>query len=431
MSQPIRLSTRLRFLLLAAGALGAARSADAKGLIVHEWGTFTTLSASDGRPLSGLYVDASRLPAFVHGIPYFNYDAASGWAPISKLRNVTVKMETPVLYFYSPAAVDVEVKVDFKGGTISQWYPQCHECEAAPTGPYVDFAAAPYAGHISWKATVLAPGAQNAYTTAGSGQETSEWTAPRNVASNLLRGENGEYERFLFYRGLGNFASTVKLAFLDDTLFTVSNEGDENLPWVMVYDRPHEGAATMAPAATWYQGPLAAHAKLTLTRGKPATQYDQATMSPMDSLVQHLVQAGLNLDEARALQNTWFTGYFIESGLKAFWILPRAQVDRILPLSITPAPEDIQRVIVGRSEILSPDFERELRRARDADTLSAFAKDKYWLAYQEMLSSDGSALSLRPKAPWRAAANGPAARPAARFGWKGAGFRDVLGRQAP
>jgi hypothetical protein len=421
----------LRNLLIAVCALGAARSADAKGLIVHEWGTFTTLSASDGRPLGGLYVDASRLPAFVHGIPYFNYDSAAGWAPLSQLRHVTVKMETPVLYFYSPSAVDVEVKVGFQGGTISQWYPQCHTCEAAPTGPYVDFAAAPYAGHISWQAKVLAPGTVAPYTTAASGQETGEWTAPRNVASNLLLGEHGEYERFLFYRGLGNFRNTVNLAFLDDSTFSVSNDGDEDLPWLMVYDRPYGGEMYMPPAATWYQGPLAAHARLTLKRGSAATQYDQATIAPMDSLLAHLVLAGLNPDEARALQNTWYNGYFIESGLKAFWILPRAQVDRILPLSITPAPDDIRRVIVGRSEILTPDFERELLRAQSADTLSAYGRDKYWMAYQEFLSSEGSALSLRPRVPWRAAAEGRSPLPAPRFGWPGTGFRDALGRVTP
>jgi hypothetical protein len=421
----------LRNLLIAACALGAAEGTQAKGLIVHEWGTFTTLSASDGQPLGGLYVDASRLPAFVHGIPYFNYDSAAGWAPLSKLRHVTVKMETPVLYFYSGVPVDVEVKVGFPGGTISQWYPQCHECEAAPAAPFVDFAAAPYPGHISWKAKVLAPGTQIPYTTAGSGQETGEWVAPRNVASNLLQGEGGEYERFLFYRGLGNFKNTVNLAFLDDSTFTVTNDGDENLPWVMVYDRPHEGELYMPPAATWYQGPLAAHAHLTLKRGPTPAQYDMAAISPMDSLLAHLVQAGLNLDEARALQNTWYNGYFFESGLKAFWILPRAQVDRILPLSITPAPEEIRRVIVGRSEILTPDFERTLRLAKSADTLTAFGRDKYWMAYQELLSSEGSAVALRPQAPWRAAAGRPSSRTAPRFAWPGIGFRDALGRLNP
>jgi hypothetical protein len=248
------------------------------------------------------------------------------------------------------------------------------------------------------------------------------------VASNMLQGEGGEYERFLFYRGLGNFPNTVNLAFLDDSTFTVSNDGDEDLPWVMVYDRPHAGELFMSPAGTWYQGPLAAHARLTLKRGPTPAEYGTAATAPMDSLLAHLVLAGLNPDEARALQNTWYNGYFIESGLKAFWILPRAQVDRLLPLSITPAPEVIQRVIVGRSEILTPDFERELRQAEAADTLSAFARDKYRLAYQDLLSSQGSALALRPKAPWREAANRPTSGPAPRFGWPGAGFRDALGR---
>ena len=62
------------------------------GLEVHEWGTFTTLNSSAGKPLSGLYVDASRLPDFVHGLPYFNYDPLKGWATLDRLRNVTVKM---------------------------------------------------------------------------------------------------------------------------------------------------------------------------------------------------------------------------------------------------------------------------------------------------------------------------------------------------
>ncbi|MEO6096274.1 MAG: hypothetical protein ABIW76_11455 [Fibrobacteria bacterium] len=201
---PVRRALRLALALTAAGAAGAA---DAKGLMVHEWGTFTTLSSSDGRPLGGLYVDATRLPAFVHGLSYFNY--ANGWAALDKLRHVTVKMETPVLYFYSEAEADVDVKVEFKGGTISQWYPATTESEHNPTAPYVDFSASPYDGHISWKAKVLAPGANPAYTTSASGQETGEWTAPRMVDANMLQGSNGEYERFLFYRGLGSIGKSI------------------------------------------------------------------------------------------------------------------------------------------------------------------------------------------------------------------------------
>jgi hypothetical protein len=46
---------------------------------------------------------------------------------------------------------------------------------------------------------------------------------------------------------------------------------------------------------------------------------------------------------------------------------------------------------VARSEILSPEFERELRRAQAADTLFAFAKDKYRMAYQDYLATPSAA----------------------------------------
>lgn len=412
--------------------LGMALSADAKGLVVHEWGTFTTLNASDGRSLGGLYVDASRLPAFVHGVPFFNYDSATGWAPLSKLRHVTVKMETPVLYFYAPDSLDVDVKVRFQGGTISQWYPQAYDHETDPAGSYVDFAAAPstgYPGHIGWKAKVLAPGTASAYSTAGTGLETPEWTAPRNVASNLLRGEGGELERFLFYRGLGDFPQTVKLEFRDDSTLSVSNEGQEDLPWLMVYDR--RGVEDYLPAGILWQGALPAHSSIRVTAPASLASDYGPGMAAMDTLQSRLVQAGLFPDEAKALIQTWYDGYFHEGGLKAFWILPRPLVDRILPLAINPAPEILQRVIVGRSEILWPALERQLRAAREADTLNHYAADKFRMAYQDFLypESDGGVLSVRPAPPFAGAAHRD--RRASRFGWRASEGRDAMGRIAP
>ncbi len=361
-----------------------AASAGDPGLTVHEWGTFTSLSASDGRPLGGLYVDASRLPAFVYGVPFFNFDASQdGWASLDKLRHVTVKMETPVLYFYAQQETDVDVKVRFNGGTISQWYPQCYDCETAPAGKSVDFAKAPYQGHIGWKAKVLAPGTVLPFTTTASGQETGEWTAPRNVGSNLIRGEKGEVEQFLFYRGLGSFGNTVKLAFQNDSAFTVTNDGDEDIAFAMVYDRKYADL-NMSDAAILYSGPLKAHAKLSLVH-HAVTVTDYLARAAMDNLLAAMVAAGLTTEEGRALLNTWYNGYFIEGGLKAFWIVPRAMTDRILPLTIIPAPTELKRVIVGRSEIFPPGFEKELRAALAADSLSKYSKDKYWMAYQDLL----------------------------------------------
>ncbi|HKP95669.1 MAG TPA: hypothetical protein VJ385_07920 [Fibrobacteria bacterium] len=360
----------------------------ASALEVHEWGTFTTLNASSGNGLSGLFVDATRLPAFVHGLPYFNYDPVSGWSSPDKLRNVTVKMETPVLYFYADKRTDVDVKVKFRGGTISQWYPQCYDCEGNPAAPYVDFAEGPYAGHIGWKATVLPPGSNLPYTTTALGGETPEWTAPRNTQANQLRGQNGEIEKFLFYRGLGNFPSAVALSFLPDGTLCVANRGGEDIPYLMIYDLP---PGPFIPAADIrFQGPVKAGQEIKVARDRTNPNDYRTASEAMETFRKALVDAGLTDSESRALLNTWYNGYFIEAGLKAFWIVPRAQVDRILPLEIAPMPDKLVRVIVGRSEILTREFEQELYRARDRDSVEAkYKADKYYLAYRDFLDQDG------------------------------------------
>ncbi|MEO7424146.1 MAG: hypothetical protein ABI036_03100 [Fibrobacteria bacterium] len=400
---------RLGAALILLGGIGSASA-----LEVHEWGTFTTLSSSAGYGLSGLYVDATRLPAFVHGLPYFNYDTSAGWAPLERLRHVTVKMETPVLYFYADRETPVEVKVDFRGGTISQWYPQCYLGEANPTAPFVDFAKEPYPGHIAWKATVLAPGTSLPYATAASGMETAEWTAPRNTTANQLRGEQGEIEKFLFYRGLGNFASPLKLSFHEPDTLVVENTGDEDIPWGMVYER--SGPELWYPGGISFQGPIPAHGKLRVARPEKFPQYGDAN-APMDTLYNHLVLMGLTTQEARALLNTWYNGYFIEGGLKVFWILPRKQVDGILPLDIRPVPDKVVRVMVGRSEILPPEFEQGLYQAQADGSLAAtYGSHRYYQAYLEFLSH-GKDWHLTTSLGRSARVGRPAEAKGARAGW--------------
>ena len=56
----------------------------------------------------------SDLPGFVNDTGYRNF----------KFRLAgTVRMETPVMYFYSPREVTASVKVQFPRGVITEWYP--------------------------------------------------------------------------------------------------------------------------------------------------------------------------------------------------------------------------------------------------------------------------------------------------------------------
>src|SRR5436305_1473833 len=88
--------------------------------VVHEWGTFTSVSASDGHLLTGLELEEAPLPPFVQSIAGFS-PTNKGWdRPVC---GVTIKMETPVIYFYSAEALTARLEVTFHGGSISQWFP--------------------------------------------------------------------------------------------------------------------------------------------------------------------------------------------------------------------------------------------------------------------------------------------------------------------
>src|SRR6266849_8003851 len=80
----------------------AAHSSSAKEnrLVVHEWGTFTSIAGKDGvalewRPLNG----SSDLPKFVHT----SQEEGLGLRHVQSKAELSglIRMETPVLYFYS------------------------------------------------------------------------------------------------------------------------------------------------------------------------------------------------------------------------------------------------------------------------------------------------------------------------------------------
>src|SRR5579872_3742759 len=79
--------------------------------VAHEWGTFTTLAGSDGVLLPGLYHEEESLPYFVYHQPGFVQGGYISKGLYLDCANATLKMETPVIYFYSDNARNVSVRV--------------------------------------------------------------------------------------------------------------------------------------------------------------------------------------------------------------------------------------------------------------------------------------------------------------------------------
>ena len=69
----------------------------------------------------------------------------------------------------------------------------------------------------------------------------------------------------------------------------------------------------------------------------------------------------LDADEAQGLLNTWEISYFKSPGLRVFFLVPRAWTEYYLPLE-TSLPANINRVMVGRIELITPEQRKALTK---------------------------------------------------------------------
>lgn len=165
------LSAKLSIAILATAAgVSAAELGNQNLVVAHEWGTFTSVAGPDGDPVSwNALTGPPELPCFVN-VSHVVFKSA-----ISAL----VRMETPVLYFYSPRPAKVSVDVDFPLGSITEWYP-----------------STPTAGgrRLHYDAVELMPGPDPAYPISA-GQ--SRYFAARNTDATPLKIGN-EIEKMIF-----------------------------------------------------------------------------------------------------------------------------------------------------------------------------------------------------------------------------------------
>lgn len=345
------------------------------GFEVHEWGTFTSLQGSNGVALPGMHRDDEALPDFVHRRA-INAQAPKGLEGIPE--GVTQKMETPVLYFYSPEPpepMDVSVRVDFPQGLISEWYPQ-----SSGWGPEWGNVANPMDGWMQWHVTLdskLRAWAQPHV------EDNSIWAPSRQVASTPLSAGK-DAEQFIFYRGVGRFDLPVQVR-TDGCAaeYQVQNLSEsEELRGVFLLDSRQEQGRFLEMDA------VAAHTRWDAwLSGEELVPRDEFIESLGSALAARLVEAGLFADEAWALVNTWSRSYFETPGVRLLYIVPRAWTDALLPIQISPTPDTLTRVLVGRIEVF-PAFEERLLQS-SLEQLRAADPDPASPGVQALLQSLG------------------------------------------
>ena len=316
-----------------------------RGLVVHEWGTFTSVSTSAGTLMQGMHHEEEALPEFVYArrkLAFPESDAAGNKGFEAQPVSVTQKLETPVVYFYSDTVRDVRLKVEFPKGILSEWYPN-----AASFGPRLFTAHSPELGFMEWKGKLVPGMAASSFPFV---DEQSVWMPSRRVASVPIQiGE--EKEQFIFYRGLGAFELPFKVQSSSDQFIDVHNPSSDVSPSVFLL-RVHEGGGAIVELGSLAGGASLSQVPVPIF-GKERNLEAYVT-DAQNRIARALVETGLRTDEARAMVDTWTRSYFKTPGLRLLYVVPRAWTDRLLPMTIEPTPNELVRTLVGRVEVLLP-----------------------------------------------------------------------------
>jgi hypothetical protein len=341
-----------RVLVIVAGTVAVSAAVGRGGLVVHEWGTFLAMNGSNGVTLDGMYHEEHALPAFVH--------AASG--NDLRLPTSNLKGETPVVYFYVDRPERVRVEVGFPGGLWTQWYPQADF--VGPSLVQVGSLLHARNGRIGWSVDVVPPTSADPRLPAA--PSDSLWNYARNVDAAYVvapdstrQGSPKEWERFIFYRGLGEATLPLAVRATDQGRLGCDSASVSALTDVYVVRvEDHRGTYRYLPSVRC--GDQISHAIPAMSRAQPVDGFATAIA---DHLAARLVSHGLYVKEARAMVNTWRTSYFTTDGIRVLFVLPQSWTDRFIPMTIDPQPDQLVRVMVGRIELLTPERERAAGRA--------------------------------------------------------------------
>lgn len=361
-------------------------------LMVHEWGTFTSIAGPHGDSMDWLPLTGSTdLPSFVEHFRDVHFKGG--------LRG-TVRMETPVLYFYSSQEGTVSVDVSFLRGLITEWYPHADSVnrELKPKDFALNMMQHP--GSISWNSVHISPQGASDFP---ADKSDNHYYAARQTSSTAVEVSTPagpQREKFLFYRGVAGLQAPLTAKISSDGTITLRDEvlraikrselqvhevvpaqtasapaqnltqpsdaaeSFNEIPNVILFERrgaqmgyrvlgPFEGQASLAPPAL-----------------------DGSADSLYSILEGMLVSQGLFADEAHAMLETWKNSWF-EEGSRLIYIVPRSYIDSVLPLRVKPAPANTTRVFVGRLELVTPTTEHAVESAflhGDRATLAKYSR---------------------------------------------------------
>jgi hypothetical protein len=355
------------------------QSSTGSSLTAHEWGTFTSIAGRNGQAVRWFPLNGSDLPRFVEHFRTADFKVGlSG----------TIRLETPVLYFYAPSKTTVSVKVSFSQGVITEWYPHASHIEPNPQSVldgevlFQGHAGRSQLGSIAWDSVTVAPGVSPRLPRGDSRDDKdgdNQYYAARETSSAplLVRTSTGmQQEKFLFYRGVSIFPVPVAAQADPDGKISIRNLGPDQIPSVILFERRGDKLG--------YR--LGGELQNELILAPP--HLTSTVESLGRDLAGVLIAQGLYPDEASAMVETWRQSWF-EEGTRLLYLVPPHFVNGVLPLSIKPQPGQVVRVYVGRLELITPASERALEHVLTAHDVDGVLKyGRFLEPMMEQLKAD-------------------------------------------
>jgi hypothetical protein len=383
----VNISTVIAALVIVGAAIMIAAEIDnvpLERLAVHEWGTFTSVAGDDGSAIDwNVLGGKDDLPNFVKCERYRCF----------KVRLAgTVRMETPVLYFYSKREITAHVTVAFPHGVVTEWYPKgdtaIYESKSLidmmhshldgavyqtkslidPPPPGLDSLLVKLSpslngfdaslrnvmSTITWNDIKVQPDTTPDLPTE---DRPSRYYAARTTDSDAIA-VGDEHEKFLFYRGVGRMEVPLSAQISPEGKIVIAQKGSDSVPMVMLFE--NQSGRLGYTAGDTVPG--------SITLDRPSLNGNRVELA--DQLEKALVAQGLFWKEAHAMVTTWQDSWF-EEGSRLIYIVPSHAVDSFLPLHVDPVPAQTTRVFVGRIELLTPELKRSVQEAISNDDVSA------------------------------------------------------------
>lgn len=354
--------------------LRARRDAEAlkSGLVVHEWGSMKHHVGTSTSEFDLISENQSDLPSFVK---------VRTSRPIIRPGII----EKPILYFYTQEPMKVDVTVRFPEGVLTQWYPDVSYFAPArdDRGRLPAEAPLPKNGVLVWNQIELNP-----KTNPGAFAKVADnhpwWHIARDTDATpvtmplerIVGGHRtGGVERFLFYRGAGSYTPMVmpkREKPGEDLSVTVPFEQIDLRGVFLVRVNDSGAIITHAPV-------LRGQASLELAGPDNAKPIKEAAETAKAQLTDALEAAGLFPKEAAGLVKIWGDDMFTTPGERLIYIMPDNEAERLLPLSIRPAPSQTVRTLIGWVELSTPQAEKHIMdlvaKLGSADPTEAQAAD--------------------------------------------------------